>query len=408
MDLVELNIKSRKGLVKVSLSRDEYEKQVSQALKLLEPEYRGYLSSQEQQECQGILTRTAQLQETSYSQAMARMWEIKNAGVQPFYLGIVPDNEFPIIDALIQLPTGRLQQRWTMQHAQAHRAGRKKEEHPRIQPSSLEDIFEFRTLAFDSNHISSEVRKSSAFYLASKAFGGCSAQQAEQFVIPEFERLEEKFSPLEPKEREYQTDRPEFNELFWHVGYTPDARLEWAAVYNKELCLGAPFDRKTYEHMKFLFPAIIAPQERLSVLRENAQNMKLQQKMQESLAADDLREIPLSILRDFAPQYQALVQESMERKMQAQSARALFYSNDIVPRSLGITGGIIEFGFYHDSLAQARLEKLQSMPEDEFRRLHHGSALSVGVVRNREPSDTEKLFRERYLERYNNTYGKVK
>lgn len=380
---VTLHISNRKGGITVQIPQQEYERQLEQAQALLHPSNAGYLAPVELLECRGLENLTAQFEETNPTLALRRIRRLQAAGIPPLYHQKVPANEFPIIDALIQLPTGKLHQRWTAQHTGAWKKG-ETEKHPRIVPSTLDDIRDFRTMAFDGEKISEEARKSSAFYLAFKYSRRWSVEQAEQFVIPEFTRLERKLAHLAPNERTYQTlenGLPDLDNLFWHVAYQPADRPSVAREYYRQVSQGEQKrNSKTLAHLKFLFPKL------MTATLDDSPDKGYQEEIIKLLAPDRLKEI----LEDY-----------LVRGLSGMETATLFGPKETIAEILRVSG-MQKSPIYRDVVASARLVRLATMSDEDFAALHPQAQypMSLGVVRSGEPTLAEKEFRDAYLSRY--------
>ena len=258
-ELVTINVQKGKVRYTHTLSQERYQAQLRVAEDLLQDA--DYISPGERQELEGILNKKRILELTNPERTRKRIEQFKEAGVPPLYdpRFETAEDSFPVLDFLMQFPTGIYQRRAAAQHAEARRLERKRV--GRIIPSTLEDVFAFRTLAFDGDRLSDSVVGELEDYARTKDLGALDTDEVVKGdLLLLLKYLEQALKHLTPHGRQYESfqeggDLSFLGRRFWHVSYTPEDRVRIAQDYARrvETCEPKLAIKKILPRMKYFF-----------------------------------------------------------------------------------------------------------------------------------------------------------
>ncbi len=365
------------GGTRQSIPKEHYERQVTAASELLSSDYIGYLNIRELYELHGLVNKTAVIQFTNVEKAKQRIDRLRAADIPSPYIvedEVVEGSLFPFEDFVIQFPTGRLFERWRGMFANSR--GRKV--YPRIYPSSLEDIIDFRTKAYDGEVLSTEVIRDALGYLQTKLeqyFSPDEVAQIHEFSLLELKAVGVRLQGVTPGERAFseflEGDPLSFVSRYcWHVDYEPATRCRIALDYKQRLIrdrrsLGSEKKPKTRKRMRNLFPDILDEDHHLLV----EQNRSF---MEQCKAQEDYRGMPQIVLIDSAydsGRYVAEIKDHLDRacdKLIRSSPRGIFGNINSLNLALHIPPGLQYLPDFHDVITRKRLEAARGMNDAEF------------------------------------------
>ena len=385
------------------IPQKKYEEQVAIAKELLGSDFEGYLSLEERMEAQGVLDKTNYFRNTVPKRTKRRVEEIKAAGFPPIFdSGIenpLENSTYPILDVLIQLPSGKLFERYRRQDYL--------KSDTKHFASSREDILAFRTLAYDGSRLSTHVIRDILDYFGQKDFGETETRtilKADHIIL---KYLEASLRGVEPQEREYtkfDSSQPiDFiGKRFWHVQYTPEDRENIAREYKRRL--ESREIKKNYEHfrrMKALFPEIIGLKEsEIEVARNRS-------KMKEHKSQGDYRSMPQVVLVDhrYGTEYIDALRDHVMvecERVVADEPTGIFQPLKDMHQEFKIPTGLLYLEQFRDVVTAKRVDVLQRMDDQSFEdyfQVHHRTA-SIGHRQLTNENLIDQQFRSLLLNRY--------
>lgn len=417
-NLVTLNVQRPGKKYTQLIPRERYDALVTDILLFLSEENDGYIAPWELMECRGFLEKTNSLETTDFQRAKARIARLKNAGIPPLYENtgsIIPTSWFPIVDFMIQFPTGRVQHRWAGQHA-GNRVNPRKSFIPRIYPSSLDDILEFRTIAFDGDHISPQVIRDLVDYASEKETGEVDTEAVIQADLLRLKYLELLFADIKPRERNYQSLTGDYFDFmgigrrFWHTAYTPEDREKIASRYVKGLtCGGLGYDSKKHKRMRVLFPEIVQDLDKEDMTRKRNEAT-----IEKCRSAEDYTQMPKIALIDGhygtkpTEQLKEHVKKTLQELMETEKFVAFQRLQDLHDL-LKVPYGSLFLTEFRDIITAERLKLVNSIDNATFVELFENKGRFMSIGHRQEGSWKESLvdqqFRGVLIQRYRSLVG---
>lgn len=416
--LVTFNVKRPGRWYTLRMSKEKYDALAEEARALLSEENNGYLAPWELMECSGFLEKTCSLETTDFLRANARIARLKNAGIPPLYENtgsVVPSSCFPVVDFMIQFPTGKLLKRWAGQQHQ-NRMNPRKSFTPRIYPSSLDDILDFRTLAFDGDRLSPQVIREFIDYTSEKETGEVNNKTVTQADLLRLKYLELALSGIPPSERTYQSPTPgDFSFIgsrFWHTQYTPEDRAKIAEEYVKCLQDGAlRYNSKKNRHgrMRALFPEIV------NIGKEDLKRIRNERTMEACRQEGDYTRMPSEVLLDgfygskYLEDLKGHVRGNLEQLMKEKGAFEAYGRLEDLHADLKMPNGALYLTEFRDIITAERLRVLNEMSDENFVALFGNKGRFMSIGHRKEGSWKESLvdqqFRSALIQRYRSLVG---
>ncbi len=417
-DLVTLNVLRPGKKYTQRIPRERYDAIAAEIDMFLSEENEGYIAPWELMECRGFLEKTNSLETTDFQRARSRIARLKSAGIPPLYENtgsIVPTSWFPIVDFMIQFPTGRVQRRWAGQQM-GNRVNPRKSFIPRIYPSSLDDIIEFRTIAFDGNRISPQVIRDLVDYASDKETGEVDNETVIQADLLRLKYLELLFADIKPRERNYQSLTGDYFDFmgigrrFWHTAYTPEDREKIARRYVDGLtCGGLGYDSKKHKRMRVLFPEIVQDVDKGDIARKRNESA-----IEECLSAKDYTQMPKIALIDGyygtkpTEQLKEHVKKTLQELMESETF-IVFQRLQDLHALLKVPYGSLFLTEFRDIITAERLKLVNSIDNATFVELFGNKGRFLSIGHRKEGSWKESLvdqqFRGVLIQRYRNLVG---
>lgn len=391
-----------------SLPQKKYDEQVTIAKELLGPEFDGYLSLEECIEAQGLLDKTNYFRNTNTECTKRRIEKIKAAGIPPIFdPGIespIENSTYPVLDVLIQLPSGKLFEQFSRQQAFSRKIGMRRS--PRIYASTMEDILAFRTLAYDGDKLSPHVVRDILDYFSQKDYGSHEASTILKVDYIRMKYLEASLRGVKPQERTYiRFDLSQslnfIGKRFWHVRYTPEDRMSIVREYQRRIeSRGYKLDWEHSRRMKVLFPEI------LDIDDSELEMVRNKNRMKEHIQKGNFISMPQIVLVDhrYGTEYINALHDHVTRECDrviAEEPTKIFQPIAEMHQEFKIPSGFLFLEPFRAIVTVKRIEVLQKMDEHSFIEYFHMHPRRVSIGHRKFSKDLiDRQFRSLLLDRY--------
>lgn len=328
---------------------------------------------------------------------------------------------FPTVDFLLQYGAGVYGDRMREVGMSLDRRGiREGANRALIPPAKVEDVFRFRTLAFDGDRIDAALRRDSTLYVAENFHFGNegrmgNALENDQLV---FLFLEEALQPLSGKEVErrcFDGNPSAVTRVRWYLGMDRQERSKAIDGFVASLpgILRAP-ERKALERISTLFPDLTVGVNQEIAARAAAERVEFEVRLwtqvRAAIAGRDFRTVPQVAFveepwrQELLPQVERFFQEECAR-LAAENPTALFgsaaelHEHMPVPYELGIVPR------FKAILDEVRLKTARELSEETFLAIFPagqsgGAKAGIGHTKSRDELPISRELREFVVTRW--------